>query len=87
VEVVERRVKVPVPVPVTPARHDWPGLLEELARQIEDGRVYNRDLLDLSDALSTVLEAYRRHPYVRSGSVDHQRQAQARRRARRGLIG
>jgi hypothetical protein len=85
VEVVERRVKVPVPV--TPARRDWPGLLEELARQIEDGRVYNRDLLDLSDALNTVLESYRRHPYVRSGSVDHQRQAQARRRARRGLIG
>jgi hypothetical protein len=85
VEVVERRVKVPVPA--TPARRDWPGLLEELARQIEDGRVYNRDLLDLSDALNTVLESYRRHPYVRSGSVDYQRQAQARHRARRGLIG
>ncbi|WP_209306342.1 hypothetical protein [Blastococcus sp. CT_GayMR19] len=84
-EVVERRVKVAVPV--SPARRDWPGLLEELARQIEDGRVYNRDLLDLSDALSTVLEAYRRHPYVRSGSVDHQRQAQARQRARRNRNG
>src|SRR4051794_12330319 len=82
VELVERRVKVPGPV--TPARRDWPGLLEELARQIEDGRVYNRDLLDLSDALGTVLEAYRRHPYARSGSVDHHRQAQARRRVRRG---
>jgi hypothetical protein len=86
VEVVERRVNVSVAVPVTPARRDWPGLVEELARQIEDGRVYNRDLLDLSDALSTVLEAYRRHPYVSSGSVEHQRQARAR-RARRGLLG
>jgi len=85
VEVVERRVKVPVPV--TPARRDWPGLLEELARQIENGRVYDRDLLDLSDALGTVLEAYRRRPYVRSGSVDHQRQARARQRVRRGLTG
>ena len=84
-EVVERRVEIPVPV--TPARRNSPGLLEELARQIEDGRVYNRDLLDLSDALGTVLEAYRRRPYVRTGSVEHQRLARARHRARRGLIG
>ncbi len=85
VEVVERRVEVPVPV--TPARRDWSGLLNELARQIEDGRVYDCDLLDLSDALGAVLEAYRRRPSVRSGSVEHQRQARARQRARRGLIG
>ncbi|MFW3170819.1 hypothetical protein [Geodermatophilus sp. CPCC 206100] len=57
-EVVERRVEVPVPA--TPARRDWPGLLDELARQVDDGRIYDRDLLDLSDALGTVLEAYRR---------------------------
>ena len=85
VQVVERRVEVPVPI--TPARRDWPSLLDELARQIEDGRVYDRDLVDLSHALRTVLEAYRRRPSVRSGSVEHQRQAQARRRARRGQIG
>jgi hypothetical protein len=82
---VERRVEVPVPA--TPARRDWPGLLDELARQLDDGRVYDRDLLDLSDALGAVLEAYRRRPAVRSGSLEHQRQARARHRGRRGLIG
>ncbi|MGY1745558.1 hypothetical protein [Blastococcus sp. SYSU D00695] len=76
VEVVERRIEVPVPV--TPARRDWPDLLTELARQIDDGRMYDRDLLDLSDGLGLVLEAYRRRAYVRSGSVDYQRQARAR---------
>ena len=87
VEVVERRVEVRVPVPVTPARRDWPGLLDELARQVDDGRIYDRDLLDLSDALGVVLEAYRRRPYVRSGSIDYQRQARARQQARTGRVG
>jgi hypothetical protein len=87
VEVVERRVEVPVPVLVAPARRDWPGLLDQLARQVDDGRVYDRDLLDLSDALGAVLEAYRRRPYVRSGSIDYQRRARARHQARRGPIG
>ncbi len=61
-QVVERQVEVALPVPVTPARRDWLRLLQELARQIEDGRIYDRDLLDLSDALGTVYEAYRRRP-------------------------
>jgi hypothetical protein len=85
VQFVERRVEVPVPV--TPARRDWPGLLKELARQIEEGRVYDRDLVNLSPALETVLEAYRRRPSVRSGSVEHQRQARAWQGARRSRIG
>ncbi len=84
-QVIERRVEVPVPI--TPARRDWPGLLDELARQIEDGRVYDRDLVDLTHALGTVLEAYRLRPSVRSGSVERQRQARARQGARRGRIG
>jgi hypothetical protein len=84
VQVVERRVEVPVPA--TPARRDWPSLLAELARQIDDGRIYDRDLLDLFDALGVVLAAYRRRPCVRSGSIDHQRQARARQQARRSPI-
>jgi hypothetical protein len=84
VEVVERRVEVPVPV--TPARRDWPPLLDELARQVDDARIYDRDLLDLSEALGAVLEAFRRRPYVRSGSLDYQRRARARQQARRGPI-
>ncbi|SHF78154.1 hypothetical protein SAMN05444351_0778 [Geodermatophilus nigrescens] len=78
---------VPVPVPATPARRDWPGLLAVLASQVDDGRIYDRDLIDLSDALSTVLEAYRRRAYVRSGSIKYQRQARARQQARRGQLG
>ena len=84
VEVVERRVEVPVPM--TPARRDWPALLDELARQIDDARIYDRDLLDLSEALDAVLEAFHRRPYARSGSFDDQRRARARQQARRGPI-
>ena len=64
VQVVERRVEIPVPMP--PTRRDWPRLLEELAHQIGDGRVYDRDLDGLSSALTAVLEAVGRRPYVRS---------------------
>jgi hypothetical protein len=66
VEVVERRVEVRVPV--TPTRRDWAPLLSELARQLEDGRVYDRDLAALAAALRTVLDAYIRRPYVRDRS-------------------
>src|SRR4051812_38174579 len=38
VDVVERRV--PVPSSIQPARRDWPRLLDELANQLNDGRVY-----------------------------------------------
>jgi hypothetical protein len=55
VQVIERRAEIPVPMP--PARRDWPRLLEELARQIDDGRVYDRDLDGLSSAPTAVLEA------------------------------
>ncbi|MGY1668412.1 hypothetical protein [Geodermatophilus sp. SYSU D00696] len=61
-------------------------MLAELARQVDDGRIYDRDLLDLSDALGAVLEAYRRRSFVRSGLVEDQRQLRARRHARRGSI-
>ncbi|MEX5718480.1 hypothetical protein [Geodermatophilus maliterrae] len=68
-EVVERRIEVAVPV--TPTRRDWPGLLDKLVRQVDDGRIYDRDLLDLSDALGAVFEAYHRRPHVRSSSIDY----------------
>ncbi len=78
VEVVERRVEIPVPA--TPTRRDWLPLLGALAGQLDDGRIYDRDLLDLSDAIDAVLDAYRRRTYLRSGSIDYQRQARARAR-------
>lgn len=62
VRVVERRVEVRTPA--TPTRRDWAPTLHELARQIDDGRVYDRDLDQLATALGEVLEAYRRRPPV-----------------------
>ena len=35
-------------------------LLNELARQLDDGRVYDRDLPALARAIEPVLRAYRR---------------------------
>jgi hypothetical protein len=58
VRVVERRVDVPAPI--APKRQDWPRLLGDLTRQLEDGRIYDRDLLTLSVALDAVHEAFGR---------------------------
>ena len=66
VHVVERQVEVPVPA--TPTRRAWAALLGELARQLDDGRVYDRDLPALAPALRSVLDAYDRRPYVRDRS-------------------
>jgi hypothetical protein len=62
VEVVERRVEVQMPV--VPTRRDWPKLLGELAGQLNDGRVYDRDLPALARALEPLLEAYRRRAHL-----------------------
>jgi hypothetical protein len=64
VQVVERRVETPVPIP--PTRRDWPRVLNELTAQLDDGRVYNRDLDDLSVAMSKMLDAMDRRTYIRS---------------------
>jgi hypothetical protein len=63
VQVVERRVEVPAPV--TPTREDWAPLLTELARQLDDGCIYDRDLTALTATLRTALAAHSRHPWVR----------------------
>ncbi len=61
VEVVERRVQVRVAL--EPTRRDWPLLLGELACQLNDGRVYDRDLPGLARALEPVLQAYRQRAH------------------------
>jgi hypothetical protein len=66
VQVVERRVDIPTPI--TPTRRNWEPLLAELARTLEDGRIYDRDLVALATALNRVLDAYSRRPYVRDRS-------------------
>ncbi len=57
-DIIERRVEVRGPL--APTRHDWPGLLGELAGQLNDGRVYDRDLPGLARALKPALQANRR---------------------------
>jgi hypothetical protein len=49
-----------------PTRRDWPRLLGELVRQLDGGRVYDRDLDELSVALAGVLDAMNRRVYIRS---------------------
>jgi hypothetical protein len=77
VQVVERRVDVPVPA--VPKRADWPGLLLELVRQIDDGRIYDRDLDELAATINAVVDAcvrrpaFRRHPGRASGCGDRGR--------------
>ncbi len=46
-------------------RGEWAPLLTELARQLEDGRIYDRDLAALTAALRAVLAAHGRRPWVR----------------------
>ena len=58
VQVVER--PVPVHVASAPTRRDWPRLLAEFVHQLDDGRVYDRDLPPLARALEPALQAYRR---------------------------
>jgi hypothetical protein len=67
VELVERRVEVPVPL--VPTRRDWPELLAELTGQLDDGRIYDRDLPALARALEPVLGAYRRRAHL-TGAPD-----------------
>jgi hypothetical protein len=67
VQVVERRVQVRVPL--EPTRRDWPLLLSELAGQLNDGRVYDRDLPGLARALAPVLQTYRRRAHM-TGAPD-----------------
>jgi hypothetical protein len=64
VEVVERYVETPMPIP--PTRHDWPRLLGEFVTQLDTGRIYNRDLDDLSRALDAVGVSMTRRLYNRS---------------------
>jgi len=44
----------------------WPETLNALAAQLDSGRIYDRDLPALSQALATVLDAYERHYGVRA---------------------
>lgn len=64
VQVVERVVQVPVERDHVPRHGEWPAVLAQLTAQLDSGRVYARDLPDLSAALTELLAAYHRHPGV-----------------------
>ncbi|WP_245160198.1 hypothetical protein [Blastococcus sp. CT_GayMR20] len=54
-------------------RRDWLHALQKLTQQLDDGRVYDRDLPRLATALDAVLEAYNRRPYARLRAADDHR--------------
>jgi hypothetical protein len=70
VQVVDRLVEVDrpvtvvkeVPVVAAPQGPAWPALLAQLAKQLDSGRVYDRDLPALAQALASVADALDRRP-------------------------
>jgi hypothetical protein len=73
VQLVERVVTVDVPVPVvetvevlvTPKGSQWVDALHELARQVDVGLLYDRDLPAVAEQLDRVGAALRRRPGLR----------------------
>ncbi len=71
---MDRVVEVEVPVtvietveiPTTPKGAGWVDALHELARQLDAGKIYDRDLPALTNALNEALDAYARRPAVRA---------------------
>lgn len=56
-EIVERVVEAPVAHERTQRREEWPALLREPATQLDDGRIYARDLPSLGCALNGLAAA------------------------------
>ena len=61
---VDKLVTVVQEVPVTrvPKGAAWPGALTQLAAELDTGRVYDRDLPALAQALAGVADALDRRP-------------------------
>ena len=59
---VEVTVVTHIEVPATPRPGDWPRLLADLIEHLDRGRVYDRDLLELAQAINDVLQAMERRP-------------------------
>jgi hypothetical protein len=70
VQVVDRVVEVDrlvplvqeVPVNAVPKGAAWPATLVQLVTQVDSGRVYDRDLPALAEALQDVIDALERRP-------------------------
>jgi hypothetical protein len=68
---VEKRVRVVerVEVPARPRRYEWAGLLVELAKQIDSGRVHDRHLPDIAVAIDEILRSLARRNTRRTGRI------------------
>ena len=64
VEVVERRIEVPVPE--TPRQEQWVATLGQLTAQLNYGGVYERHLDAIAPALAAAVDAMRRRQAARS---------------------
>ena len=70
IQVVDRVVEIDrpvtvvqeVPVPTVPKGAEWPAALAQLATALDTGRVYDRDLPALVQALADVADALDRRP-------------------------
>lgn len=62
VQVVDRVVEVDRPVATAPHGPAWPAMLAQLATQLDNGRVYDRDLPALAQGLAEVAAALNRRP-------------------------
>ncbi len=65
---MQPRSQAPTQATLRAGHRDWAAVLFELAGQLDAGRVYDRDIPELSTALNEVLETYARHPHVRRRS-------------------
>lgn len=68
VEVVERRVEIPVysaaPPPV-PRHGEWVAIVDELTSQLDRGAIYSRDLDDLTLAIERLVDTLRSRLHYR----------------------
>jgi len=62
VQVVDRVVQVDRPVASPPHGPQWAAILAQLATQLDNGRVYDRDLPALAQGLADVAAALDRRP-------------------------
>jgi len=53
-------MNLPVPVPAAPTGNAWAPLLTELARQLDTGRIYTRDLNTILPGFNEALQALNR---------------------------
>lgn len=62
IQVVDRVAQVDRPAATAPQGSAWPDILAQLANQLDNGRLYDRDLPALAQGLAEVAAALNRRP-------------------------